>query len=200
MVIAAAVADGPNWTDVMTAIGTVGAVFAAVGIALWSDRHSRTQLADERRIVLEREQLAQAYAVRVQLASKRAPGQSPGNTTAKQLAAFIDNKGDYSITRLEVQFCLGLEGVLKEPQTSERVSAFMDAPRLRQGFDPTSENSAEDVLTPWDVGVRFESPVIPVTALTGPYVVARWTDQWGTRWEHKRGVVRRIREDEPWEP
>ena len=27
---------GPGWTDILTAIGTVGAVIAAVGIALWT--------------------------------------------------------------------------------------------------------------------------------------------------------------------
>ena len=32
------------------------------------------------------------------------------------------------------------------------------------------------------------------------YALARWTDHWGTRWEHKRGVVRIIRDDEMWEP
>lgn len=38
------------------------------------------------------------------------------------------------------------------------------------------------------------------TSLAAPYPVVRWTDQWGTRWEHKRGVVRRVSDTEPWEP
>jgi hypothetical protein len=71
----------------MTAFGTVGAVIAAVGIALWtewrsgrrlkderarSDRqlaeeraHSRAQIEEERQIALEREQAAEAHAVQV---------------------------------------------------------------------------------------------------------------------------------------
>jgi hypothetical protein len=40
-VILVPVPDGPNWTDIMTAFGTVGAVIAAVGIALWTELRSR---------------------------------------------------------------------------------------------------------------------------------------------------------------
>jgi hypothetical protein len=58
---------GPTWTDIPTAIGTVGAVFAAVLVALWSD----WQPAEERRVALGREQLAEAYAVRIMLGSRR---------------------------------------------------------------------------------------------------------------------------------
>ena len=80
------VAGGPDWADIMTAFGTVGAVIAAVGIALWtewrsgerlkaeqqrSDRQleeeralSRAEIEEERRIALEREQLAETYADR----------------------------------------------------------------------------------------------------------------------------------------
>jgi hypothetical protein len=75
MVIAAAT-EGPNWTDFMTAFGTVGAVVAAVGIALWTEwqsskriraerRHATATLKEERRLAQEREQFAQAYAIQV---------------------------------------------------------------------------------------------------------------------------------------
>ena len=30
--------------------------------------------------------------------------------------------------------------------------------------------------------------------------IIRWTDRWGTRWEHKLGQVRPIAAEEPWEP
>ena len=81
------VAGGPDWADIVTAFGTVGAVIAAVGIALRSERRSaahiqaehersdrlleeeralsRTEIDEERRIALEREQLAEAYSVQV---------------------------------------------------------------------------------------------------------------------------------------
>src|SRR4029077_2673102 len=69
MVIAAAT-EGPNWTDIMTAFGTVGAVVTAVGIALWTEwqssrriraerRHATAILKEERRLAQEREQFAQ---------------------------------------------------------------------------------------------------------------------------------------------
>lgn len=91
-----AAALGPSWTDILTAIGTVGAVIVAVGIALWGERRSdkrvrdertrsnkaiederaygREQLEEERRIAREREQLAQAYAVQVVLTEQPAGG------------------------------------------------------------------------------------------------------------------------------
>jgi ADP-ribosylglycohydrolase len=91
ILIAAPAADFPSWTEVVTAIGTVGVAVAAVGIALWtewrsgkrleaehqrSDRmlkeeraRSKEEIDEERRGAREREQLAQAYAVQVVLAS-----------------------------------------------------------------------------------------------------------------------------------
>ncbi len=60
-------AGGPNWVDAVTALGTVGAVVAAVGIALWIQHQSHAQLVGERRLALEREQLNEAYRVQVVL-------------------------------------------------------------------------------------------------------------------------------------
>ena len=37
-----------NWASIFTAIGTVGAVAAALWIALWSDKQTGDRLADER--------------------------------------------------------------------------------------------------------------------------------------------------------
>lgn len=34
-------------------------------------------------------------------------------------------------------------------------------------------------LTPWDVGMRFETDRIHVRHLGSPYPVVRWRDQWG---------------------
>ena len=99
------VASSTSWPDIMTAFGTVGAVVAAVGIALWAERrsdgrltaerkrsdrlladeraHSRAEIEEERRIGQEREQLAEAYAVQiapVQTSSTRSasPPPAPG--------------------------------------------------------------------------------------------------------------------------
>jgi hypothetical protein len=46
MIIAAS--SGPDWADVMTAFGTLGAVVAAVGIAIWSDRVTNDRILKER--------------------------------------------------------------------------------------------------------------------------------------------------------
>jgi hypothetical protein len=222
MAIAAA-AGGPGWTDIMTAFGTVGATvgaFVAVVVALRSERRadarikaeheradrllaeererSTTTVAEERRLALEREQLAQASAVRVQLASKRAPGQSPGNTRFRQLAAFIENRGAYAITAVEAAFWLGPDGPYIDAQSSERVSASPEVARLRDGFEASAELLREEVLTPWDTGIRFESPVLPAEKQAGSYVLARWTDRWGTRWEHRPGLLRPVQDDDPW--
>jgi hypothetical protein len=56
------------------------------------------------------------------------------------------------------------------------------------------------ISTPFDGGLLFETEAIPERDLADPYALARWTDHRGTRWEHKRGVVRIIRDDEKWEP
>jgi len=39
---------GPDWATTMTAFGTVGAVIAAVGIAIWSARSTNARIATER--------------------------------------------------------------------------------------------------------------------------------------------------------
>jgi hypothetical protein len=49
MVVAeAATGGGPNWTDVLTAVGTVSAAVVAVGIALWTEYRSGERLKGER--------------------------------------------------------------------------------------------------------------------------------------------------------
>ena len=222
MSIAAATVTGPGWTDIMIAFGTVGAVIAAVGIALWAEwrsgrrlkaerdrsdrmlaeeRHrSSAALEEERRLAREREQFAQASAVRVDLGTKRGPGDSPGHTTSRRLAAFVENGGSYPIRDVDVMFCLTLDGPLEKPEESERILASPDAVKLRNGFS-ISEGKliVQEVLTPWDVGIRFESDVIPAGKLVQPYVVARWTDRWGTMWEHARGRLRQVTYDDPWD-
>jgi hypothetical protein len=42
------VASGPDWTAIMTAIGTVAVAIAAVAIAIWSDKRTGKRIKDER--------------------------------------------------------------------------------------------------------------------------------------------------------
>ncbi len=45
--MALAAAGGPSWTDILTAIGTVGAVIVALGIALYTDWRAGKRIKDE---------------------------------------------------------------------------------------------------------------------------------------------------------
>jgi hypothetical protein len=49
-------------------------------------------------------------------------------------------------------------------------------------------------------GGNWRTRPIQDPAIASWYPAVRWTDRWGTRWENKRGEVRRIRDDELWEP
>lgn len=235
MVIAAAAAGGPNWTDIMTAFGTVGAVIAAVMIALVTGLLSRrqlrrehersdfllaeqreqekaavederaygkAQLEEERRLAQEREQLAQAYLVQVVLAEHAPPRLRSLESTqprsdVTQLAVMVVNRGSFTITRVDMQFCLG--NILVQPRGYERMSGFNRVDdKLRAGYAPAAERPLRGVLTPFDAGIRFESGDMHERDLASPYPVVRWNDHWGTRWEHKRGVVRRIADDTEW--
>jgi hypothetical protein len=260
MAIAAGATGGPGWTDILTAIGTVGAVVVAVGIALWTERrsgrrikaehersdkvlreerelaaatlagqrehaaaelteqrlhersavedereHGRKQLEQERRLAREREQYAEAHAVQVAFGDTAPDGKVRDNmgdlkpVEVRALAAIVVNRSSSTITRVEAQFCLGNSMI--SHHRYERVSGFQQVPdKLREGYRPSPERMMSGVLTPFDIGIRFETDEIHERHLAGPYPVVRWTDRWGARWEHKRGVVRPIREDELWEP
>ena len=195
-------AGGPTWTDILTAIGTVGAVIAAVGIALWSDRRTRNQLAEDRRLAREQEQFDEAYAVLVLSAERsiRTELDAEGRAGAvHQLGVMIVNRSSYTITSLEAQFCTGSSLVAHRKVT--RLAGFAELPgELKAGWHASDELVTTDVLTPWNEGVRFESDEIHTQHLSGPYPIVRWIDRWGTRWEHKRGVVRQIHDGEPWAP
>jgi hypothetical protein len=106
----------------------------------------------------------------------------------------------FTSTALKAQFCCGGKNP-EAPERSKRLTGFGDVrERLREGWNPAAEHALEGVLTPKDAGVRFESYLVPAHALDNPYPLVRWTDQWGTRWEHRRGEVRPVRDAEPWMP
>lgn len=124
---------GPDWASIMTAFGTVGAVAAALGIAIWSEQrtdtrltaereHSDQQLREERdradaRLQAERdtararEQLAEAYAVQVTVAASRREVSRLDNPWVdagdwqEAPAAVVVNGGHYTITGIEARFC-----------------------------------------------------------------------------------------------
>ena len=193
------VAGAPAWADIMTAFGTVGAVIAAVGIALWSNRHARKVREEER----EREQLAEAYAVQVVLgeraAAERGEYDEPDDSVMR-LAVIVVNRGSFTITGVEVVLSYDDQNWMP-PVNFTRLSAFEDVEeRLRAGWRPSPEGAMYGVLTPKDPGIRFETSDVRVEMLVNPYPLVRWTDRWGTRWEHRRGEVRQVRDGEEWTP
>jgi hypothetical protein len=248
MIFVVPAAGGPSWTDVLTAIGTVGAVVVALGIALYADwragkrikdehqradgllteqrqqaeddlaeqrrheqdaleeerRHSRFQLEEERELALDRERIAQAYLVQVGF-GQRDPGQGApdvqGRRSAsaiRQLGVMVVNRGSFTITRVEAQFVV--ENTIIPHDRYERLSGAEALPQaLQRGFDMSIEWPLRGVLTPWDIGIRFQIDGMDVGQVADWYPIVRWTDRWGARWEHKKGVVRRITDETPWE-
>lgn len=199
---AAALSDGPKWTDVMTAFGTVGAVIVAVGIALVTDWRSRNQIAEERRLALEREQLAQAYLVQVVLGQHIRPDPEAGDedpSEVRRVAVMVVNHGSFTITTIEAQLCT--EDSMIPYSYKERRASLAKVPELlATGYYRRMEQPLSNVLTPFDEGIRFQTDDIHTRHLINAYPVVRWTDQWGTRWEHKKGVVHRITDAAAWEP
>ena len=55
-------------------------------------------------------------------------------------------------------------------------------------------------LCPMDLGMQYTSDGLPLKFLVDSYPIIRWQDRWGTWWEHKKGVVQEIDENEPWMP
>jgi hypothetical protein len=218
-------AAGPSWTDIMTAFGTVGAVIVAVGIALWTERrlgkrlkaeqdrsdrllkeereHSTAQLEEERRIAREREQLAEAYQVHVVMAQR--PAGEPDaygqpDDSAGRRAVMLVNRGSYTITRIEVRFSYDGQSTVGH-RAYRHMWGYASIPdTLLHGWRESSEHAGYSVLTPWDGGLRFETDAVHVKFLSHPYSLVCWTDRWGTRWEHRRGEVRQVRDNEEWAP
>lgn len=151
----------------------------------------------------EREQYTEAYAVQVTMGEAGAsPGPEnqygdPGADTEKILAAMVVNRGRYTITQVSVVFCPdGVTQVL--PLRAVGLAGFA---RLSEGvrgeFRPLRDSTRNvDTLAPWDDGIRFETNEISLSHIAGPYVIVRWTDRWGTRWEHNKDIVRPLEQGE----
>ena len=109
----------------------------------------------------------------------------------------VTNRGAFTIMAVEVRFCTG--NIMYEHQRYLRVSASTEVrPELRGTFKVSAEVLLRRVLTPLDIGIRFETDAIH--GVGDWYPMVRWNDRWGTRWENKRGVVRPVSADAPWEP
>lgn len=115
------------------------------------------------------------------------------------LAIYVKNRGSSTITRVEAVFCSG--NAIVPHRGFKRLTSFASLPDgLRVGYKAAAEVNLNEVLTPFDLGMRFESHEMTTDQARTPYPIVRWTDRWGARWEHKLGVVRRIADGEQWEP
>ena len=195
-----------NW-DAWTGIGTIAlavmtlaAVVTTIVVTAQDRRRTDEQLTaereranEERRHALEQEQLADAWAVDVDMTQSMF---SPKDgEDARRLFLAVANRGRFTITRLEARFCT--DGTaLSVPEKSER-----ELPGEVRMFGLVREEGAmSGILRGWGEAMRFDSEALPVAQLKDPYALVRWTDRWGTRWEHRLGAVREISSDEEWNP
>lgn len=111
----------------------------------------------------------------------------------------VVNGGHYTITGIEARFCYPESGHVAERRTAQRVSSIGNLPAtLGEGLFLLTSDLESSVLTPADVGVRYYGGFAEPGARPQVYPLVRWTDQWGTRWEHRRGEVRQVQPGDPW--
>lgn len=189
-----------GWTDAVTAVGTALAAVVAVVIALWSSRETNKRIREDRERSRRREQFTGAYAVQVVQGERPAPGEPAFDPAELVLVAVVVNRGLYTITDVEVRFCLDGENVVPAA-TNKRMWSFEKLPEgLRKDGDKAEERAMQGVLTPWDAGMRSESTQVNVQLLNAHYALVRWTDQWDQRWEHRLGKVQKISGNQPRNP
>lgn len=185
----------PGWTDEWTAVGTVAAAVVALGIALWSGWLGRRQKKAED----ARRQLAEAYQIQVETVQANDP---------KRAVGLMVNRSPYTVTGVDGRFS---DGRTLTPAESRNRFVNMDrvpGALLRdltvstirsagsRGDILVRDDPMPDTLTPWAAGIRFESGRVP----DGSYCIIRWTDRYGTCWEHKLGRVRQVKPSDAWAP
>jgi hypothetical protein len=161
------------------------------------------RLRDEREFARDREQWEEAYKIQV-LQGERDGGPPTDSIyeetdgSLKVYGAIIINGSAYTITGVDARLRLADRSVVQFAG-SERVTGARRLPdQLSDGMEGLLEAlSHGDRLAPWDVGLRFYSDPMPLTVW---FPIVRWTDRWGTRWEHRQGVVRKTEEGEDWVP
>jgi hypothetical protein len=202
-----------------TAVGTIGlavvtliAVVTTIIITSQDRERADKQLGGERERsdndrchARDREQLAEAYQVEVALGQKAAgepkePVYEEPDDSVRQLAALVVNHGSYTISGIEARFIINGKDPIS-PASDTRLGGYDKLPaRLQAGHERMEDTRFGDVLTRWDVGMRFKSYPVPERDLVDAYPVVRRTDRWGTRWQHQRGEVRQVKDNPPWIP
>ncbi len=206
--------SGPDWASVITAIGTVLVATVAVGVALFADwrtsqrvklehKISAQRLREERHRAQEAEQLSEAHLVRVLLAKSTSANDPTlydvSSRNLRYLVAVVINRGRFAITGIGARFQIG--NALVEPRNAyiaRDLGDIHDFPEeLRTNVGELVDTGS--ALSARDKGMRFEAWPVDNRYLEGAYAIIRWTDNWGTTWEHRNGAVRQIpKGEEDW--
>lgn len=183
----------PDWTDILTAIGTVATAIVAVGVALRAERRVDKRLREERQLYQDREQRAQASAVQVLLVRKESV-----QPKTSILMAIVTNHGRETITGLQARYSLDRSSILTFAR-SQRVASHLNLhPDLSAGVKPVESAAYAASLTQWDIALDFESDPTSDDRLGDPVALVRWTDRWGTTWESRRNEIRKVDPGSEW--
>ena len=162
-----------------------------------------TQLPNSRRSVSglhDVEQRGEAFAVLVtpaRIPAELADAAKSAETVEAEECpvAVVINNGRFTITNLDARFARN--AALYQCQQREYYSAY---PALPQEFvSGLVADPAINILPPGFAGVRFIGGSMLAKEVQGMTPIVRWTDRWGTRWEHKLGQVWPIAAEAPWE-
>lgn len=100
------------------------------------------------------------------------------------------NHGSYTIEKVEARLEVGRPDMAVFA-AQKRIPGD-HGPAAALGADVGLESTfRHDLLTPWDVGLRFSGPS-PSGNLIGAYPVIRWRDRRGRKWQYCKGQARRI--------
>jgi hypothetical protein len=221
---------GPDWASVMTATGTVALAAVTVAAIITTiiitkqdrqradkqladeqarhDReiaeeraHSAAQLREERERAHDAEQRGEAYAVVITPAKipvKMADPDGAAEPSDDEVCpvAVVVNNGRFTITNLDARFGMGT--AIYPARQMEYYSGYPALPQeLVSGL---VADAAISILPPGVAGIRFIGGAMTARDLHGVNPIVRWTDRWGTRWEHKRGKARPVDDSAPWQP
>ena len=150
-----------------------------------------------RRLASEREQFAEASRVEVVLAVPRGGPTDLEPRPPLKLELTVKNHGSYAILDIEAMAWVEmLTGAglffFSEPRQEQRSDALNPASPY---WEPV-HGSHPDWLPPWDARLIFEedlpSPLKSGKEGAPAYPIVRWTDRWGTGWEHMRGKLQQV--------
>jgi len=198
--------------ETLTAIGTIALavvtlalVVTTIVITRQDRRNAENRFHNERQEARDHEQFAEARAIEVILGERDArpdeidhlPGVSENQlrrTGQKVLTAAVINHGAHAITGIETHLFVGEMGRKVPFVFSERVTGDKARDKKLLGGATPFVGGWVDLteLSPWDNGLSLASGPMSPQNVPLSYVVVRWTDQWGTRWEYMHGRVRKV--------